>query len=364
MRHFLEIVKVQMIIFLRDPITLVITLVLPIFVGAFISFIFTEPIGAKIELAFTSEEKNAGIDYLLDTLQKIVNTDSISCKVLPKDETLSLLNLKKIDAAVIFPNSIMKSVSSGEESVITVFLSNRDPALAGTVQLLLEYLIAEMNIHVKNIPKVFTTVIKYMDTNEVSLAKFYFPNFLAISVLWLSIFATALTLVRDRESKILLKIGTTPVNPLFFIGAIVFWRLMVGSIQSLLFYIVGVLLMKIGIPANPILTIPAFLLGNAVFIAMGLMIASLSRSLQSAEVISQLINFAMMFFSGVFFIPTMIPSILKKVAYIFPLHYLADLYRQVLFGYPSPMSVYIDMIVLSFTGIVFTYVAYRNWRWA
>jgi ABC-2 type transport system permease protein len=182
-------------------------------------------------------------------------------------------------------------------------------------------------------------------------------------MLWLSLFATALPLVKQREGGSLLRISIAPVSKTTFMAAVTLWRMTIGIIQSALFIAVAMLVMGSTGPTRWLPLAACVLLGNLVFTAMGYMIAGLARTVASAEGIAQAFNFGFLFLSGVFFTPQMLPAAVRNIADVVPLAYLADSLRQLLVGYPAAFPLWLDFTVLGGAGFIFSLLALRTWRW-
>jgi ABC-type polysaccharide/polyol phosphate export permease len=83
----------------------------------------------------------------------------------------------------------------------------------------------------------------------------------------------------------------------------------------------------------------------------------------SAEGIAQVFNFGFLFLSGVFFTAGMLPDAVRRIAEGIPLAYLADLFRQLLVGYPALFPIWLDFAVLGGAGLLFSLLALKTWRW-
>ena len=68
------------------------------------------------------------------------------------------------------------------------------------------------------------------------------------------------------------------------------------------------------------------------FLALGYVIASFAKTEDSANGMTSMIQFPMMFLSGAFFQIDQMPQFLQVVARLIPLTYLADALRQVMVG--------------------------------
>ena len=99
------------------------------------------------------------------------------------------------------------------------------------------------------------------------------------------------------------------------------------------------------------------------FIAIGYMVAAFSKNQESASGISSLINFPMMFLSGLFFPVEFVPQFLQPVIAIIPLTYLVDAIRQIMIGTNPLFPMALDVAVLLAWFTVTLVVAVRFFKW-
>ncbi len=99
------------------------------------------------------------------------------------------------------------------------------------------------------------------------------------------------------------------------------------------------------------------------FVSIGYMLVSFARTEESANGILQIVQFPMMFLSGIFFPLELLPSVLQPVVKVIPLTYLGDLLRGVLVGIPYNYGPSVSLLVLGAWLIVSFSAAVRFWRW-
>ena len=99
------------------------------------------------------------------------------------------------------------------------------------------------------------------------------------------------------------------------------------------------------------------------FISLGYLIAALARTVESANGISQAINFPMMFLSGIFFPLAFLPVFLTPVVKALPLTYLGDAFRQVAVGSVPQFPLMVDVLVLAGWTVVCSLLAARFFKW-
>jgi ABC-2 type transport system permease protein len=192
---------------------------------------------------------------------------------------------------------------------------------------------------------------------------FLLPGILAMALMQLGIFATAPPLVQLRENQVLRRLGATPLPRTTLLTAQVFVRLTIGLTQTALLLLVGKLVFHVQILGNGFLLVGIVLLGAFMFVSLGYLISSLARTMDSVTGLSQLINFPMMFLSGLFFPVDMMPVWIRPVINAMPLTYLADALRQEMVGAIPLHSMQTDLIVVAAWFAVTAVLAVRLFRW-
>jgi ABC-2 type transport system permease protein len=261
------------------------------------------------------------------------------------------------------PAGFSDRVARREPATVTATVNSGHDVNSDVAALAARAIVADIDRQLSGTGTLVSLRQEDVTTRVPSLAEFYVPNFLAVSMLWLSLFATALPLVKQRESGCLLRISIAPVSKARFMTGVTLWRMTVGVVQSALFIAVAMLMMGPTGPTRWLPLVACVLVGNLVFTVMGYMIAGLSRTVSSAEGIAQAFNFGFLFLSGVFFTAGMLPGAVEAVAAVIPLAYLADLLRQLMVGYPAGHPLWLDFAVLGAAGVGFTLLALRSWRW-
>jgi len=351
----------QAIIFFRDRTTLIITLILPIVLAVFFALIF-RPTDYSLRITIVDADKSSLSSQLIMSVE---NESEGKVSINLKDESDARLSLIKAetDVVIAFEKGAGNAFLSGEATPITVLYDPSRVQSAGVGLQVARSLISEINIRATNIEPLFTIREDTMLSEQHTLAEFYLPNFLALSVLWIGLFATTLPIVKDRKAMILLRMGATPLSPLLLVVSLTLWRLSVGIIQTIVFLAAGIGILGLPFPSNPVLLVLAVVVGNLVFISMGFMISGLASSEENANTIAQIFNFPMMFLSGIFFTSDMLPDIINKISFAIPLTYLADLYRQILVGYPGSFSIILCFVVLIGFGLICVTISLKTWRW-
>ncbi|MDD5489908.1 MAG: ABC transporter permease [Candidatus Moranbacteria bacterium] len=163
----------------------------------------------------------------------------------------------------------------------------------------------------------------------IDFLKFMYPGIIAMNVMGVAFFSTIST-VWDREFGFLKEILVAPISRTSIALGKTLGATTVASTQALLLLILAPV---IGISLHPAL-IPkliVFMLILAFAISgLGLLIASLLKSLESFGLVMNLLVFPMFFLSGAFFPLTAVPVWMKALSVINPLTYGVDALRGIM----------------------------------
>lgn len=192
--------------------------------------------------------------------------------------------------------------------------------------------------------------------------QFMMPGVLALVVMQLGLFG-CYDYLNLREKKIIRSLGATPLSRFTLLSSELAVRLVMGLLQTLVLISVSYFLYDLTIVGNWLLLLGAVVLGNLFFTSLGYMLICFVSSIETASALIQLVQFPMIFLSGIFFPIGMLPDFIKPVVKILPLTYLGDLLRQIMLGTSGQYSIGFNYLVLS-TWLVFTVlITVKFWRW-
>ncbi|MGY1708458.1 ABC transporter permease [Geodermatophilus sp. SYSU D00758] len=162
---------------------------------------------------------------------------------------------------------------------------------------------------------------------DTSFRTFLFPGVLATSVLFTAAFA-GISLVWDREFGFLREMMVAPISR----GAIIWGKCLggavVATVQSLLLL---ALAGTVGIPYAPVLLLQlagCLFLGSLLLTALGVLLSTRIKTIQTAMPVSQLLIMPMMFLSGALFPIAGLPDWLAVLTKLNPLTYVVQPMRS------------------------------------
>ncbi len=201
-----------------------------------------------------------------------------------------------------------------------------------------------------------------LQTENLNFISYFVPSMLGLSVMQVGIFA-AIPLVADRVKLILKRLAATPLRRWQLVGSNVLMRLLIAGAQSVIIVGVGVLVFGVEIVGSFLLTAVFVGLGAIAFLALGYVIASFAKTEESANGMTSVVQFPMMFLSGTFFPIDQMPDFLQGIARLIPLTYLSDALRQVMVGGAAFAPLWVCAAVLIGWLVICFGIAARTFRW-
>lgn len=212
----------------------------------------------------------------------------------------------------------------------------------------------------------FTTLFDFEIANgEVSIAQFFAPSlavFAAASATYTNI---GIRIAISRDEGILKRVRGTPLPPWVYMGGVVGSGIWIAFIGTVIMLTVGVVLYDLQVfGATIAAAVVTFAVGSACFSALGLALAAVSPTGDTAPAIANATLLPMAFISNVFLDTGDSPQWIKTVADIFPLKHFAVPMQDAF----NPFTTgggwrWADLAILVAWGIVGAVVAMRYFKW-
>jgi ABC-2 type transport system permease protein len=209
--------------------------------------------------------------------------------------------------------------------------------------------------------KTFAIAAEAFKKGEITQLAFAFPGILALALLQLGIFATALPLLRARESGVLLHLSLTPLPRWMMVACSIVVRMVIAGVQIATILAIAVLFLHVHIVGNLALFGALLLLGTATMIAFGYALAGLARSYDSGLLLIMLTNFGMMFLGQVFFDASGNHSLAPLVRLI-PMTYISDGLRALALGATGMLPLWADAAMTAAWLALALLVAVKTFR--
>ncbi|MGQ4915791.1 MAG: ABC transporter permease [Candidatus Asgardarchaeia archaeon] len=189
----------------------------------------------------------------------------------------------------------------------------------------------------------------------VDYLTFLIPGIVMMTIFTAS-FMSGISIIWDRELGYLKEVLVAPASR----KATIFGRTLGDATIAVLQGIVILLLVFPLTPTINLINLPFTLLYGFLmsisFAGIGIIMATRMRSMEGFQLIMNLIMMPLLFLSGVFYPPEVLPEWMQYVVFLNPLTYATDASRNLLLGFGS-LPLWVDTIVLLVIASVFLVVA-------
>jgi ABC-2 type transport system permease protein len=169
--------------------------------------------------------------------------------------------------------------------------------------------------------------------------------------------------VDRREKKVLKRFGATPLKKHTVVLSQIVQRLIIALMQAVIIIAIARLFFDVQMVGNWFVLLGVVFLGTLTMISIGYVIVARARTEESAQPIIQLVQFPMMFLSGIFFPLEFMPDFIKPVVMAMPLTYLGDALRQVMVNATPLYPLGIDLAVLSAWLLACMLLSFWLFKW-
>lgn len=283
-----------------------------------------------------------------------------------QSETAALAALKDGDyaAVLVIPDGFTRDLAKGPVS-LPYFFDNSSPQQAGTVAgVTTQVLQVYADVVTRSEPRL-TVAARPVAAQGFDYIDFLVPGIIAMALMTNGIYGVSGTFVTYRQKGVLRRLRATPLPLPSFIGANVLVHLVRSLIMAALVLAVGIFAFGVNVATGGTLFKTAVLsiIGSGAFVTLGFFIAAVSKNVEIAAALGQVIGTPMMFLSGIFFPMDNAPAWIQPIVKLLPLTYLANGLRDVIIKGQSLMAVRLDIAVLTVTTVVFLGLSVRFFRW-
>ena len=364
MRGLIALTTANLRSFARDRAALFWTLAFPVVFVMLFGTIFSGG-GSDYRLAWVDQDQSAPSIALR---QAFADNAPIELTDGTLDESRERMFDGDVDGVLVIPSGLEAAVAAAQAGGaaapigITVIT---DPSRANTAQALQQIatgLVMAANLQLSGATPILTVAPESLQTGQLNSVSFFVPSILAMALMQLGIFA-AIPLVQQREKLILKRLNATPLPRWTLVGSNVVVRLIIAAAQTLIILGIGTALLGVQVNGNPLVIAGFVVLGALTFTSIGYVIASFARTEEAANGMTSIVQFPLMFLSGIFFPLEVMPEWLRGVATFMPLTYLGDALRQTMVGGAPFMPLGVDALVLAGWLVVTLGVSARFFRW-
>jgi len=200
-----------------------------------------------------------------------------------------------------------------------------------------------------------------VNTQQTKYIDFLIPGLIGFSILVSPMFSMVNITSEYKKTKLFKQLSLTPLHKMEWLASKVIWYIILSTISFLLLVAVGVY----GFGAHMTLTvwlIPFLILGPMLFCSTGMLVGTVTKSIESSSVLGNIITFPMMFLSGTFFPISTMPEYLRNFAHVLPLFYIVEGLNNVMV-YANYAGALMDIAVTTVITVIVFVAAAKLFKW-
>jgi ABC-2 type transport system permease protein len=364
MTALLELTKANIRSFTRDRAALFWTLAFPLIFILMFGAIFTGGGDSTRTYAWVDQDGSAQSSELRTALAAVENVELVD-----EDEAAGLEAMRKgdVDGVLVVPAGYGEALGElatqpGPPTTIQVYTDpTQQNQTAATFQLV-GGVLGQINLEISGRGPAVVPDARAIQTENLTFISYLVPSILGMALMQVGIFSS-ISLVAAREKLILKRLSATPLRRWQLIGSNIVMRLLVAIAQTAIIVGVGAYAFDVQISGNPLVVVGLVLVGSLSFLALGYVIASFAKTEDSANAMTSVVQFPLMFLSGTFFPIDSMPPVLQGIARTLPLTYLSDGLRQVMVGGTPFSPLWICFAVLFGFLVICFLISARFFRW-
>jgi ABC-2 type transport system permease protein len=353
----------------RSRITLFFSILFPILMIGMIGFIFQDstsalnntPIGLVMEDTGVYGEQ---IALLFTSITSESNAIQV-VHVTAQSEINNLILTGDIRAAIVIPQNFSNSLLNQTQAQVLILTDPSNPTIAQGITQYLHNMVlliadhfsralitSQMPIDPDFLLYPIALNVETIVPGGGSSFDFVAPGFIAMNVMMSGLTALGAALARERESGTLAGVLMAPISR----TAIILGKTISFTIRNLfqgaITITMAILIFGITIRGNPLLIAGILIIGTISFLGLGIVATAITKEQESAQLILGLLQFPMMFLSGVLFPVEQMPSFLQSVSKVLPLTYAVDALRKVMILGAGIDAVILPIVILVVLGVV------------
>jgi ABC-2 type transport system permease protein len=344
--------------YLRNRTGFFFALIFPIILIGIFGLIFSG--GSTGPITVYTQNQDSG-QISTSFLQAMNSTNVAQVILIPSNQNLqSYLQAHSGAIGMLVPQNFSSDFLAGNQVNVTVFSNPSDTSGLIVIQTA-EGVINAFNLQRVHGSAVLGVNIQNTISKSYTYIDFLVPGLIGFSILTSPMFSMVNISSEYKKSKFFKQLSLTPLTKDEWLISKVVWYVALSLISFVLMVLMGVYAFGAHISFS-LWILPFLAVGPLFFVSLGMLVGTVTKSVESAGVVGNIITFPMMFLSGTFFPISSMPQYLQTFAHVLPLYYLiAGLNNVMLYQNFSAASIDVGVLIV-LSAVIFT-LAVRFFKW-
>ncbi|HLY77621.1 MAG TPA: ABC transporter permease, partial [Thermoplasmata archaeon] len=309
--------------YIRNPIGLFFTLVFPVILILIFGAVFSNAGSSAVTVDVENLDHNslASVQFLLALNQ----TGAIQVNVIPptSGNLSTYLAKNSAPAGLIVPAGFQAALQNRSPVKVVLFTNPSAASETGLVLGAVAGVIDSVNLKEAGGSVILSASYQNVGSPIYTYIDYLIPGLIGFSILTSPMFSMVNISSTWKRDKLFRQLSLTPLTRGEWLTAAMLWYIGLAIVSAVVMIVVGRSVFGAHVSVVPWM-FPFLVAGPVLFVSLGLLAGSVSKTPETAAVIGNVILFPMMFLSGTFFPVSGFPPYLQTVAHALPLYYVID----------------------------------------
>jgi ABC-2 type transport system permease protein len=386
--HSLRIAWKDLTELFRNRLGLVLLVVMPLFMMVMVGFIYPSNGNSlsNLPVALVNEDTGYGNSTIpSQTFTMGLQQINSQTGMMVLSNASSMADIKdmvqkgEVDGGIVIPSNFSASIMNGEQGTLIIITDQSNPQISATIQAALSAvfnqmgtMLAQQNVQLLNpavnasnslaIVKPYKVQTEGVVSGNPSYFDFIAPGIMAMTVMMSVMTGLPVAISQEKEIGTMDGMMVAPINRLSIILGKTLGQTARGLIQGVIILALAIGLFGVTIHGSILLVFGLLLLGVFAFVGLGIVITSLTKDQETAQMLMMTLMFPMMFLSGVFFPIQQMPWYMQDISKVLPLTYASQALRKVMVLGAGIPDITTELAVLIVFGVIMTAIAVPVFR--
>lgn len=315
--------------------------------------------GAPLSIAVVDED---GSPVAAQVVAAFKGTSGVQVSTpCPTCGALDTLKKGDVAAVVVLPAGFGRDLASGHATA-SVYYDGSNPTRGGQAQGLIGGVLSGVNRAITGAPEPITVQAQGVTRRVIRQIDWLTPGLAGMMVMWANL-AVGATLIAWRERGILKRLAVTPLRPLTLLLTQIVSRLTFSVLQVVILLMIARAVFGVQVAGSYWTLGLVIVVATLAILAFGFVIGAFVPKSESAQAVSTLVAFPMMFLGGSYFDTAGAPDFLQPVIRAMPLTHINDAMRQVIIYGANLRDLQQQLLILLAWMVASLLIATRFFRW-
>ena len=369
--RILAITRKEFIHIRRDPRTLAIVLILPIFQLVMFGYAVTSDI-KHLPMAVLDHDRSAASRALVEAYRTSLYFD-LNFYVHNAEELARLIDGGQARVGLIVPPDYAATLARRGQAAVSLIIDGSDPTVANTAlaaaasigqahgTAIIERTMQQRGTSLTALPGVEVRTRVWYNPNMIS-ANYMVPALVGLILQTMTALLTAVAIAREREQGTLETLIITPIRSAELMVGKIIPYVVVAFTAMLEILLVGTLWFKVPINGSVLLLVALAGLFLLSALGIGLLVSTVARTQQEAMMLAFFTILPSVFLSGFMFPIAAMPAVLQWASRLIPLTYFLVIDRGIVLKGNSLDILYPQAVALAIFGAFILTLAVVRFR--